>query len=297
MTLALAAAPPAVMSIDVEDWFQVENLKGAIGGREAWRLQRLRVEQNTDRLLELMASINGGVRCTYFVLGWVAERCPDLVRRIAAEGHEIASHGYGHDLLDSLSLSEFRADVERSKNILEDITGVEVRGYRAPSFSIKEWALPILQDVGFSYDSSFFPSVSHDRYGKLPGLTADQPVVEVAPGFFEINISCVPFGSRNLPWGGGGYFRLLPYPVFRRGVERILRSGRPYVFYLHPWEIDPDQPRVHGLPRSYRIRHYVGLRRCETRLKSLLADFSWTTFAEMLQQWAGVAPGRAEVYA
>ena len=292
MTSAPTEAPSAVMSIDVEDWFQVENLRGAIG-RDAWAQERLRVEQNTDRLLELMAGANGGVRATFFVLGWVAERCPDLIRRIAAAGHEIASHGYGHDLLDSLSPSEFRADVEQSKGMLEEITGVEVRGYRAPSFSIQEWALPILQELGFSYDSSFFPSLGHDRYGKLSGITADQALVEVLPGFFEVSISTLTVGSRNLPWGGGGYFRLLPYPVFRRGVRRILGSGRPYVFYLHPWEIDPDQPRVEGLPRLYRFRHYVGLRRCEHRLRSLLADFSWTTVADMLQRGANVVPTAA----
>jgi polysaccharide deacetylase family protein (PEP-CTERM system associated) len=285
MTFAPADAPPAVMSIDVEDWFHVENLRPVIR-RDTWSEQQLRVEQNVDRMLQLMASFHGGVRCTFFVLGWVADRCPDLVRRIADAGHEIASHGYGHDLLDSLSPEEFRADVERSKGLLEDIVGAEVRGYRAPSFSIKEWAIPILQSVGFSYDSSLFPSVGHDRYGNLAGIGPDQPVVEVSPGFFEIGVSCVTIASRGFPWGGGGYFRLLPYRVFRRGARRILRSGRPYVFYIHPWEIDPDQPRVEGLPRSYEFRHYVGLGRCEARFTSLLADFEWTTMADLLERWS-----------
>jgi polysaccharide deacetylase family protein (PEP-CTERM system associated) len=285
MTFAPADAPPAVMSIDVEDWFHVENLRPVIR-RDTWSEQQLRVEQNVDRMLQLMASFHGGVRCTFFVLGWVADRCPDLVRRIADAGHEIASHGYGHDLLDSLSPEAFRADVERSKGLLEDIAGAEVRGYRAPSFSIKEWAIPILQSVGFSYDSSLFPSVGHDRYGNLAGIGPDQPVVEVSPGFFEIGVSCVTIASRGFPWGGGGYFRLLPYRVFRRGARRILRSGRPYVFYIHPWEIDPDQPRVEGLPRSYEFRHYVGLGRCEARFTSLLADFEWTTMADLLERWS-----------
>jgi polysaccharide deacetylase family protein (PEP-CTERM system associated) len=284
MTFAPADAPPAVMSIDVEDWFHVENLRPVIG-RDTWSEQQLRVEQNVDRMLQLMAGFHGGVRCTFFVLGWVADRCPDLVRRIADAGHEIASHGYGHDLLDSLSPEAFRADVERSKGLLEDIAGTEVRGYRAPSFSIKEWAIPILQSVGFSYDSSLFPSFGHDRYGNLAGIGPDQPVVEVSPGFFEISVSCVTIASRGFPWGGGGYFRLLPYRVFRRGARQILRSGRPYVFYIHPWEIDPDQPRVEGLPRSYQFRHYVGLGRCEARFTSLLADFAWTTMADLLQRW------------
>jgi polysaccharide deacetylase family protein (PEP-CTERM system associated) len=282
----------AVMSIDVEDWFHVENLKAVIR-RDSWSEQRARVERNTDRMLQLMDDVQGGVRSTCFILGWVAERCPDLVRRIAAAGHEIASHGYDHELLDSLSPKAFREDVSRSKATLEDIIGAEVRGYRAPSFSIKEWAIPILQDVGFSYDSSLFPSFGHDRYGKLAGITPDEPVIELAPGFFEIGVSCVTIASRGVPWGGGGYFRMLPYSVFRRGAERILHSGRPYVFYIHPWEIDPDQPRVQGLRRSHHFRHYVGLSRCEARFRSLLADFSWTTMAELLRSWTGVARPRA----
>jgi polysaccharide deacetylase family protein (PEP-CTERM system associated) len=280
------------MSIDVEDWFHVENLKAVIR-RDSWGQQRARVERNTDRMLQLMADFQGGVRSTCFILGWVAERCPNLVRRIAAAGHEIASHGYNHELLDSLSPKAFREDVTRSKATLEDIIGAEVRGYRAPSFSIKEWAIPILHDVGFSYDSSLFPSFGHDRYGKLGGITPDEPVIELAPGFFEIGVSCVTIASRGVPWGGGGYFRLLPYSVFRRGANRILRSGRPYVFYIHPWEIDPDQPRVKGLPRSYQFRHYVGLSRCEARFRSLLADFSWTTMTELLRSWPGVTRPRA----
>jgi len=286
VTVGPSDGPPAVMSIDVEDWFHAENLKPVIP-RESWRGQRLRVERNTDRMLELMASFDGGIRSTCFVLGWLADRCPDLVRRISAAGHEIASHGYGHDLLDSLSPEAFRADVERSKGTLEDLTGTTIRGYRAPSFSIKEWALPILQELGFYYDSSVFPSVGHDRYGKLAGMTPSESVVEVLPGFFEVGISCVTIASRGVPWGGGGYFRLLPYWVFRRGARQILHSGRPYVFYIHPWEIDPDQPRVSGLPRSYRFRHYVGLERCEARFTSLLGDFAWTTIADLLSGLTG----------
>jgi len=283
MTVATSDAL-AVMTIDVEDWFHVENLKPIIR-RETWNRQRLHVERNTERMLRLMASLHGGIRSTFFVLGWVAERCPDLVREIAAAGHEIASHGYGHEALDNLSPEQFRADVERSKATLEDIIGVEVRGYRAPSFSIKEWAIPILQDVGFSYDSSLFPSFGHDRYGHLHGIGPADPVVEVSPDFFEIGVSCITIAARGLPWGGGGYFRVLPYSVFRLGARRILRSGRPYVFYIHPWEIDPDQPRVEGLPRSYPFRHYVGLSRCEARFESLLKDFPWTTMGDLLQRW------------
>jgi polysaccharide deacetylase family protein (PEP-CTERM system associated) len=277
-----ARSVPAVMSVDVEDWFHVENLKHVID-RDSWDRQSSRVERNVDRLLELMAG-QGEVRGTWFILGWVAERWPQVVSRIAEAGHEIASHGYHHDLLDDLSPESFEADVQRSKRLLEDIGGVAVIGYRAPSFSIKEWALPILQEAGFEYDSSFFPTAGHDRYGRLDGVAADQAVAEVLPGFFEISISSMSFASVAVPWGGGGYFRLLPYSVFRAGARRILRSGRPYVFYIHPWEIDPDQPRPKGLPPVYRFRHYVGLGRCEDRFKSLLADFSWTTMADLLRR-------------
>ncbi len=267
------------MSIDVEDWFQVENLSGAIR-RDTWNTRQLRVERNMDRMLALMAE--AGVRATCFVLGWIAERCPSLVRRIADEGHEVASHGYGHVLLGTLSHEEFRTDVARSKALLEELAGAEVIGYRAPAFSIADWSIPILEDVGFTYDSSCFPTVAHDRYGRLSGMKPGRPVVELRPGFHEICVSCLNIGSHGVPWGGGGYFRLIPYQVFRRGITRILRAGQPYVFYIHPWEIDPDQPRVEGLARGYRFRHYVGLGSCERRFASLLSDFDWSTVAELV---------------
>jgi polysaccharide deacetylase family protein (PEP-CTERM system associated) len=291
MTPGVPNAGPAVMSVDVEDWFQVENLKSVID-RDSWNRQSSRVERNVDRLLELMAR-HGDIRCTWFILGWVAARWPQVVSRIAEGGHEIASHGYGHDLLDDHSPESFKADVQRSKRLLEDIGGAEVSGYRAPSFSIKEWALPILRDEGFEYDSSFFPTAGHDRYGRLDGIAPSEAVAEVLPGFFEISISSMSLASLTLPWGGGGYFRLLPYPIFRAGARRILRSGRPYVFYIHPWELDPDQPRPKGLPPMYRFRHYVGLRRCEGRFRSLLVDFSWTTMAELLRRSRATVEGAA----
>jgi polysaccharide deacetylase family protein (PEP-CTERM system associated) len=282
MTASHGSSSQAVMSVDVEDWFHVENLKRVID-RDSWSRQSSRVERNVDRLLELMAGY-GDVRSTWFILGWVAERWPKVVSQIAAAGHEIASHGYDHALLDDLSPDAFRADVNRSKHLLEDLAGAAVIGYRAPSFSIKDWALPILQELGFEYDSSHFPTVGHDRYGRLEGVPMGKPVAEVLPGFFEISISSMSLASVALPWGGGGYFRLLPYSIFRAGARRILRSGSPYVFYIHPWEIDPDQPRPKGLSPVYRFRHYVGLGRSEDRFTSLLADFSWTTMAELLRR-------------
>jgi len=286
--------PPAAMSVDVEDWFQVENLKPVVP-RASWDSRESRVERNTMRILELLEK--SGARATFFILGWVAERQPALVRQIAAGGHEIASHGYGHELLYNLSPDEFRADVERCKRILEDLIGQKVRGYRAPSFSITDWAVSILQELGFEYDSSVFPTVAHDRYGRLPGVDGGRPVLELRPGFFEVCISCVPVGSRGVPWGGGGYFRMAPYALWRAGVRRILRTGTPYLFYIHPWEIDPGQPRLSGLGTVNRFRHYVNLDRSEERFRSLLADFRWTTVGDVLDQWKRRVPSRTPLAA
>jgi polysaccharide deacetylase family protein (PEP-CTERM system associated) len=282
MTTHTMPSESAAMSVDVEDWFQVENLRPAIS-RASWDGREARVERNTMRILELLDE--RGLRATFFILGWVAERHPGLIRRIAAEGHEIASHGYGHDLVYTLSQAEFREDVGRCKAMLEDLTGQQVRGYRAPCFSITDWAVTILQELGFQYDSSVFPTVAHDRYGRLTGVGAGEPIVELRPGFHEVCISCLPLGKRGLPWGGGGYFRIIPYPLWRAGVSRILRAGAPYMFYLHPWEIDPGQPRVRGLGRINHFRHYVNLARCEARLRALLSAFPWTTVQGVLDRW------------
>jgi polysaccharide deacetylase family protein (PEP-CTERM system associated) len=278
--------PAAAMSIDVEDWFQVENLKSAIR-RDSWDSQVLRVEQNTDRMLQLLDTHDA--KSTFFVLGWVAERCPHLVRRIAEAGHEVASHGYGHELIYDLTPAAFREDVLRANGLLEDITGAKVRGYRAPSFSITDWAVDILLDVGVEYDSSAFRTIAHDRYGKLSGMSAGQPVIKLRSGFTEVCVSSLNVASYPLPWGGGGYFRMIPYPIFSRGVRQILRSGTPYVFYIHPWEIDAGQPRVPAshLKRSHRLRHYVNIDRCQARWTRLLADFEWISIADLLSR--GVA--------
>ena len=283
-------AGQAALSIDVEDWFQTENLKGVIA-REAWEGCELRVERNTRRMLEILDVRKA--RATFFVLGWVAEKCPQLVRAIAGLGHEVASHGYGHELIYSLQPSAFRADVLRSKGYLEDLTGKPVRGYRAPSFSITEWAVPILQEVGFEYDSSVVPTVAHDRYGRLNGMEAGKPIVLLRDGFYEVCISCVRLGKRGLPWGGGGYFRLVPYLLWRQGVRTILRSGVPYIFYIHPWEIDPGQPRVHGLKATYRFRQRVNLHRCEERFAALVGAFEWMPLCDLVDSWkAGCRSGQ-----
>ncbi|MGH3064812.1 MAG: XrtA system polysaccharide deacetylase [Gaiellaceae bacterium] len=267
------------MSIDVEDWFHVENLRRAVP-RETWPTLQLRVERSLDRMLQAMDDL--GVRSTCFVLGSVAERAPQLVRRIAEAGHEIASHGYDHELIHESNETAFRADVVRSKDLLEDISGHEVRGYRAPSFSITEWALPILRDAGYAYDSSHFPTtIGHSRYGKPDGLRGTAPIA-THEGLTEVSLSCLHVGARALPWAGGGYFRLIPYPAFRLGVRKIMQSGKPYVFYIHPWELDAGQPRVSGLRRSERFRHYLNIERTEARWTALLRDFRWTTIANLV---------------
>jgi polysaccharide deacetylase family protein (PEP-CTERM system associated) len=267
------------MSIDVEDWFQVENLRSAVP-RESWPSRQLRVEKSMDRMLHLMA--DAGVRSTCFVLGSIAERAPQLVRRIAEAGHEIASHGYDHELIHESDHTTFRADVMRSKELLEDISGQHVRGYRAPSFSVTDWALPILQDVGYQYDSSHFPTtIGHSRYGRPAALRHTHPVTTHGE-LTEVSLSCLHLGAHALPWAGGGYFRLIPYPAFKLGVRRILKAGKPYVFYIHPWELDADQPRVSGLRRSERLRHYVNIERTEARWTSLLRDFRWRTIADLV---------------
>jgi polysaccharide deacetylase family protein (PEP-CTERM system associated) len=272
------------LSIDVEDWFHTDCLKGVIA-REAWDRCELRVERNTMRLMEILDARKA--RATFFVLGWVAEKCPDLVRAIAAAGHEVASHGYGHEHVYSLRPSEFRSDVLRSKRYLEDLTGTAVRGYRAPCFSITEWAIPILQDAGFDYDSSVVPTVAHDRYGQLNGMHAGRPIVSLREGFYEAGISCirVGVGKRGIPWGGGGYFRLVPYALWLAGVHAILRSGTPYIFYIHPWEIDPGQPRAAGIDLANGFRQRVNLHRCEERFASLVGAFEWMPICDLVDQW------------
>jgi polysaccharide deacetylase family protein (PEP-CTERM system associated) len=279
---------PLALSVDVEDWFHTENMKGVIP-RDAWDKCELRVEQNTMRMLEILDAQDA--QATFFVLGWVAERCPQLVRAISAGGHEVASHGYAHELVYSLQPSDFRADILRSKGLLEDVTGKPVYGYRAPCFSITEWAIPILQDAGFRYDSSMVPTLAHDRYGRLDGIEAGKPIIAIRDGFYEVCVSCLRLGKRGIPWGGGGYFRFIPYALWLRGIHAILNSGLPYIFYIHPWEIDPGQPRVRGIRATYEFRQRVNLGRCEERFGALVSAFKWMPLFNLLQTWqAGETP-------
>lgn len=270
-------------TVDVEDYFHVAALASAIP-RTSWETREFRVSANTERLLALLGE--RGVTGTFFVLGWVAERVPQLVRRIAGEGHEVACHGYSHQLIYTQSEEAFRDETRHAKHVLEDLIGEPVRGYRAASFSItpkSRWALDTLIDLGFEYDSSIFP-VRHDRYG-MPGATRSPGTVESPSGrkIVEFPMSTALFGGMPVPVSGGGYFRLLPYSFVRAGLRRINeRDGMPFTFYLHPWEIDAEQPRVKvGL--LSRVRHYTNLHRCEERLRRLLGEFRFTSMRRVLQ--------------
>jgi len=266
--------PPLVnaLTVDVEDYFQVSAMAPYIA-RSAWDSIECRVENNVERLLARFDE--HGAHATFFTLGWIAERYPALVRRIVAAGHELASHGYGHQRASDLTRAEFADDITRAKRLLEDIGGVAVRGYRAPSFSIDKrnlWAFDSLRDAGYAYSSSVYP-VHHDHYG-MPD--APRFPYHSVDGLTEIPISTVRAGRRNLPIGGGGYFRLLPYAASRWAITRFNREERrPAIFYMHPWEIDPGQPRVAGVDAKSRFRHYVSLHRTEGRLVRLLQDFRW----------------------
>lgn len=262
------------MSVDVEDYFQVQAL-AKVFPRESWDAQPLRVEDNTNRILDLFSEYS--VKATFFTLGWVAQRCKTLVRRIVAEGHELASHGSEHRRADEQSPEEFRQDIRRSKAILEEIGGSIVRGYRAPTFSIGErnlWAFDVLAEEGYLYSSSVYP-VKRDYYG-MPNAPRFAFFPRHGRSFEEYPISTLRVGERNFPGGGGGFFRLLPFHLTRATITRINDADRlPCIFYFHPWEIDPHQPRASGLSWKSRFRHYVNLKHTEPRLRRLVSHFAW----------------------
>lgn len=266
------------LTIDVEDYFQVSALAPHFP-KEVWNATPCRVERNVDRILEML--VQHGARGTFFTLGWIAERYPELVRRIANEGHELASHGYAHERASSQSPEAFLADIRLAKVVLEDIAGCEVRGYRAPSFSVglaNPWAHGCIEEAGYAYSSSVYP-VKHDHYG-VPD--APRFPYAVGAGLVEIPITTVRRFGRNWPVGGGGYFRLLPYPVSAWGIRKVNKEDRkPAIFYFHPWEIDPGQPVVREASAKTRFRHYVNLAHTEARLRRLLQDFAWGRMDEV----------------
>ena len=262
------------MSVDVEEHFQVGAFETTIR-REDWPHWDSRVVRNTERALQLFA--DKGVSATFFTLGWVAEREPALMRRIVENGHEIANHGYAHDRVHTFTPESFRADIRKARALIEDAAGAEVKGYRAPSFSIgsgNRWALEVLAEEGYAYSSSVAP-IRHDHYGwpEAPRF----PYTPVAGSdMVEVPVTTVEYAGRRMACGGGGFFRLLPYGLSEWAIDRVNRvEGQATVFYFHPWEIDPDQPVVPGAPLKSRIRHYTNLDVMEAKLARLLDRFRW----------------------
>ena len=276
------------MTVDVEDYFQVSAFDDVVS-RDSWASRESRVVANTSRLLDLFAEAR--VHATFFVLGWVAERFPSLVKRIADGGHEVASHGYHHELLYTMTPEQFRTDVRRARQVIQDASGMPVVGYRAPSFSVTRstlWALDVLIEEGHEYDASVFP-IHHDRYGIPDAERHAHAWTRRSGRLLEFPASTVRIGGTNLPIAGGGYFRLLPYAWTRWGMRRVnLRERQPVVFYLHPWEIDPEQPRL-PVGAATRLRHYSGLRRTKHRLTRLMRDFTFDTVQSVLNLGVSVA--------
>lgn len=268
-----------IFTIDVEEWFHAPQLEPYLEGRR-WKDLEARLVPNVHRLLEIMADHR--TQATFFILGWVGERYPKLVREIAASGHEIASHGYRHKLVTELTPSTFREYVKRSKFLLEDLTGRSVLGYRAACFSVVKstlWALDVIKETGFLYDSSMFP-IHHDLYG-IPDYPRFPYVHD--NGLIEIPPSTLSFLGYNIPIAGGGYFRFFPYTLTKIAVKMLNKSGQPAVFYLHPWELDPDTPRTGQADWRTRFRRNINLKKTASRLKKLLSDFSFVPINDYIQ--------------
>jgi polysaccharide deacetylase family protein (PEP-CTERM system associated) len=286
------ASQSLLLTFDVEDWFQVENFKDWIPCT-SWNDQESRVVRNTHRILDLLDTVirlpsspgrdgDPRIKATFFVLGWIAERFPKLVAEIHARGHEVASHGYGHALANQMGIKALAKDLRRSKEKLEDIIGMEVLGYRAPSFSISDAVLDQIQKAGYLYDSSFNDFALHGRYGACDACRRaelrNSIAIEIEPNFYEIPISNYKWWGMTIPFGGGGYFRLMPFLLYRVGVRRIIARQQSYVMYLHPWEFDPGQPKVTAASLGYRFRHSVNLKRTLPRLRKLIGFFASCEF-------------------
>ena len=270
------------MSVDIEDWFQVGAFENTIAPKD-WDALECRVERNTDAVIALYEE--AGVKATFFTLGWVAERYPALMRRIVDAGHELASHGYGHDRVFTLDRARFAADLDRTRKLLEDASGTRVIGYRAPSFSIDTrtpWAHEVLAEQGYRYSSSVAP-IAHDHYGwpESPRFGWN-PVA--GSDFVEFPVTTAMIGGRRMAAGGGGFFRLLPYALSKWAIGQVNGQGQSALFYFHPWEIDPDQPRVENAPLKSRFRHYTNLSVMADKLRHVMADFAWGRMDAMLEQ-------------
>jgi polysaccharide deacetylase family protein (PEP-CTERM system associated) len=277
------------LSIDVEDWFHLVGAGldyqfiGQPGSVESWGKYTSRVEQNTNWILEKLDDYQA--KGTFFILGWVAERFPGLVAEISKRGHEIGSHGYWHKLIPSQTPAQFRADLRRSLDVIKNITGVKVLGFRASSASITDWATDIIGEEGLLYDSSLFPASYHDVYGKLKGVSADVPIERLGNGLLEVKLSCLKLFNRQFPWSGGGYFRLLPYKVFSMGVKQIIRQKGFFHFFIHPWELDDNPPKLRNLKPFYHFRRYVSITRTRSRFASLLNEFRFVTIVQAIAEF------------
>ncbi len=278
---AVAATPRFLATFDIEDWFHAENVRASLPDADPDSLEA-RLEPNAHELLDILAET--GARSTMFVLGWVAERYPAIVRRIVEDGHEVASHTHLHRNLNQLSRDEVIRELAQAKEALEQVTGLAVRGVRAPNFSVSDDVLDVLAEAGYWYDSSYFGFKQHDRYGHISmTIEADAPVVEVRPGLLEIQMTRVPVGPLMVPWAGGAYFRLIPYWVYRRGVAKQLRSTSWFTFYLHPWELDAEETAPPGMSRSLRFRAYTGRARVRHDLRRLVSEFGSSRIDEALR--------------
>ena len=263
-----------LLTFDVEDWFQVENFKEYIPF-SSWDSKELRIEKNVHLILDLLDSLKLKPKATFFVLGWIAKKSPILIREIVQRGHEIASHGRNHHLCTALSSKALEQDLKYGKNLLEDITGEPVYGYRAPSFAVNDDILEIIKKTGHLYDSSYNSFAMHGRYGKI-SLASNQVGIscfEIDKAFYEIPISNLHWGRSAIPLGGGGYFRLFPLILFLQGMKQVFKKEKTFTFYSHPWEFDPDQPKVHQASRSFKFRHYVNQASAAKKLKKMIEYF------------------------
>jgi polysaccharide deacetylase family protein (PEP-CTERM system associated) len=290
-TTASAEKPSILLTFDVEDWFQVENFKDYIPFL-TWDSFDLRVGNNTLRVLDLLDSFVFKPKATFFILGWIAQKMPDLVREIHIRGHEVASHGVDHHLPGSLSATDLAEDLAASKALLESIIQDNVYGFRAPSFAINDYVLTAIQKAGYCYDSSYNSFSGHGRYGTIDLSSAQQyqGSFRINDTFYELPVSNLTIADRVIPLGGGGYFRLLPFPVFKIGMEYVLKKDKAFVFYAHPWEFDPAQPRVNQASRGFKFRHYVNLHRTEKKLTALLNTFEQHDFITCGHYLKKIAP-------
>ena len=268
-------------TVDVEDWFHSANFSKVIK-MEDWEHLNPRVEDNTYALLDLLEKNQN--KGTFFVLGWVAERFPQIVKRIHDAGHEVASHGTNHECLYDISPERFREDIRASKGLLEDLTGTAILGYRAPNFSITDWGIDILQEEGFLYDSSVFHTILHDRYGKLEKyhIEGDQVIYQLKEGFYELPLSSYGLFSRKLPWAGGAYFRILPYWIFRRGVNRICGSKSFFNFYTHPWEVDTEFTDDGFLSGVMKLRQVINIKKNLHKIGKFSGHFQFKSIRSFL---------------